>query len=337
MFLDFFSKPSSLGIYISDESISMIQLSFDGELLAHANVLLEDGTIRSGKIIDREKLMDKLREAFTTAQPKAIQFDSKHLKVVFGLPESSVFLYAFRLPADFNGADFVARASAEAASIVPFDPQDVSWFYKRSEDKVVAVGVFREMIDSYTDVFRAIGLSSVAFDIDSMAMGRSLLYPTSPDASHGNIDVNAKPIMIVDIGARSSFFVIYDSNRMVNVSVTASVGGGEMDLIAKEIKAARAYYASQFNESIAEIIVLGDFSYIPHADSFLAKETGLPVIHDGDPFVHIKNVDAVFGQLKSVDTMADISRHLAYARAVGFALQNLPDRRRPSEIDFGSI
>lgn len=333
MFFDFFSKPSSLGISISDESISMIQLNLDGKLVAYSNTLLEDGTIRSGKIIDREKLADKLREAFTTAKPNAIQYDSKHLKVVFGLPETNVFLYAFRLPPDINGVDFVTYASTETATVVPFDPQDISWFYKRSEDKVLAVGVSREMLDSYTDVFRTIGLPSVAFDVDAMALGRALLHPHS----HNDLIVENQPLMIVDIGVRSSFFVIYDSNRMVNLSVTTSVGGGEMDLVAKEIKAARAYYTSQFNESVAGIIVLGDFSYIPHADSFLAKETGLPVIHDGDPFVEIRDVDAVFGQIKSADTMADISRHLSYARAVGFALRNLPERRRQSEIDFGSI
>ncbi len=335
MFFDLFSKPSSLGINITDESISMVQLSLDGALIAHGSTLLDDGTIRLGKILDRDKLVDKLHEAFSTAKPNEIEYDSKNLRIVVGLPEKNVFLYAFLLPPDFNGADFVSLASAEVSAVVPFDPQDVVWFYKKSGNKVLAAGILRETVDSYTDALQAAGISSFSFDIDALALSRSLLYPSSLGVNGGtNSD---KPIMIVDIGVRSSFFVIYDSNRMVNLSVTASVGGGEMNLVAREIKEARAYYAARFDESIAEIIVLGDFSYIPHADSFLAKDTGLPVIHDGDPFVHIKDVEAVFGQLKSTDTMADISRHLAYARAVGFALRNLPERRRQSEIDFESI
>lgn len=334
MFFDLFSKPSSLGITITDESISMVQLSLDGALIAHGSTLLDDGTIRSGKILDRDKLVDKLHETFSTAKPSEIQYDSKHLRIVVGLPEKNVFLYAFLLPPDFSGSDFVSLASAEVSAIVPFDPQEIVWFYKKSGNKVLAAGILRETVDSYTDALQAAGIPSFTFDIDSLALGRSLLYPSSGINGAANLD---KPVMIVDIGVRSSFFVIYDSSRMVNLSVTASVGGGEMNLVAREIKEARAYYAARFNESIAQIVVLGDFSYIPHADSFLAKETGLPVIHDGDPFVHIKNVEAVFGQLKSADTMADISRHLAYARAVGFALRNLPERRRPSEIDFESI
>lgn len=337
MFFDLFSKPSSLGITISDESISMIQLSLGGELVAHVNTLLEDGTVRSGKILDQEKLADKLREAFTTALPQAMQVDAKNMKVVVGLPESNIFFYAFRLPSDFTGADFMPLAIAETSTAVPFDPLDIVWFYRRFENKVIAAGIFRNVVDSYVDVFRMVGLPSVTFDIDSMGLGRSLLAPIVTDATNGVVDADSKPIMIVDIGTRSSFIAIYDSNRMVNLSVTASVGGAEMEMVAQEIEKARTYYNSQFDESVAQIIVLGDFSYIPHADSFLAEKTGLPVIHDGDPFVHIKNVDAVFGKLKSTDTMADISRHLSYARAVGFALRNLPDRRHPSEIDFGAV
>lgn len=323
MFFDFFSQPSSLGICISDDALSIVQLGLHGELVAHSNILLEDGTVRFGKLLDKEKLVDKLREGFTTAHPKAIQVDSKRMQVVVGLPEAHVFLYASRLPADSDGTDFVLRASAEASAIVPFNPQDMSWFYKRFENKVLTAGVFQETIDSYADAFKTVGLSPVVFDIDSAALGRSLLDSLSLDS--GSHD-HSKSTMIVDIGSRSSLFVIFDAHHMVNLSVAALVGGSEMNMVAEEIKNARTYYNFQFDESVGEIILSGDLSYIPDAISFLSKETGLPVSH-GDPFAHLKNIEVV----------ADISQHLSYVRAVGFALRNVPVSLEPPEIDFGSV
>lgn len=317
MFLDFFSKPSSVGISISDEALHIVEMNMDEEIIAYSTMPLEDGTVRLGKIVDREKLSLKLQEGLAGAYPKPIDITSKNVKTVVGLPESDVFLYAFYPPADVKEGEMAQRVSDETSAIVPFDPKDMIWSYQKYSKKIVAAGVLKNTVDVYIDVMKHIGLQSVVVDMESVALGRSLLKRRSSQ--------EAKCTMIVDISARSTLLAIFDNEAAVNLSIIVPFGGSDMVMIVAEIKNALRYYQDTFGEAVVAVILSGDLSYVPNATELLSKDISVEV-HPGKPFAQIKNTQLI----------ADFSQPLLYAKAVGFALRNCPSAEVQNEVNLGA-
>lgn len=320
---NFFKKQFAAGIDISDYSIEVLQLSASKKVSAYGRVSFEEGIVRDGKIIKKEALAEKLKEAFKKAKP-----GSK--KVVVSLPESQVFIRHFELPAELQGEKLKQRVFDEASSIIPWDPKQVYWDFvavpekvaegsgKRDSSSVVYVGAPKGIVDQYIEVMGLAELQPIVVDIESLALGRALLLPKSQ---------NTESVMILDMGGRITVLSIFDNYGVLNLSITIPVAGEHFtrtiakelsvseneaeDLkrqygfdstrrdnnilpvletsfrgIMKEMTDAIKYYEQRSGQRISQIILTGGSSLIPGASEYLGSNLNM-LVYVGNPFRNI--------------------------------------------------
>lgn len=182
---------SLFGLDISDYSIEALQIK-RGRIFRSARIILEQGIIEDGNILDKEKLIKKVKEVISKAKIKT-------KRVVLSLPESRVFIH------NFSGIS-EEKIEQEAVKTIPFNPEEV---YFDILDDLYVCGQ-KNIIDSYKEVLEGAGLLPVIFDIEPLSLGRAL---------------KAKDCLIIDIGARTTNFSIFDSEGRMKVSASIDRAG----------------------------------------------------------------------------------------------------------------
>lgn len=212
-----FKKPS-FGLDISDYSIEVLQLKKRGKILAFARIIIEQGIVNDGKILNKEKLTEKIKEVITKAKIRAS-------RVVLSLPESRVFIHIFKLPS-------ITYLEEEAKKIIPLESEKIYFDFQvisKTKDKqeILYVATLKEIVDSYQEVLDKAGFEPIVFDIESAALGRALLRNLK-------LKTNA---MIVDIGARTTNISIFDKNLLLRLSAIVPVAGNQWtQAIAQKLK-----------------------------------------------------------------------------------------------------
>jgi len=250
--LNLFKKQPPIGIDISDYSIEVLQLTKGRKVLAYGRILLEEGIVKDGLILQKQKLVEKIKEVLRYTRPNRLEI-SKKLRVILSLPESKTFIYYFELPGELEGENLKQKIFEEASKIVPFGPQEIYWDYLRILDsnsflkknkknkeenkekglqRILYVGALREIVDSYIEVMELVGLDLIVLDIEADSLSRALL-PGKVVTTYFEKFVNylekfiygLEDSMIIDIGARTTNVSIFNKDGVLNLSIVIPIAG----------------------------------------------------------------------------------------------------------------
>ena len=196
-------------------------------VLAYNRVILEEGIVQDGKIVKKEALVKKLKELLSGITPRPS-------KAILSLPESKIFIHYFELPRNLQGEALREKILEESSKIIPLNQERICWDYiaisNKESQHVVYIGTLKEIIDEYIGIMRLVGIETVAVDAESLSLGRALIGKPFLKSS----------LMIIDIGARTTNVSIFNSAKLLALSITIPIAGNNFTRdIAEKLKIKR--------------------------------------------------------------------------------------------------
>jgi type IV pilus assembly protein PilM len=244
-FSEFFAITRYLlvGIDISDHSIEILLLDKDGSVASYGRIILEDGIIYNGEILDSKKLTESLKKALGSTKPhpleipehtrkKKVSFRKKNHKAIISLPESKTYTYLFEFPDKEN---IYKKIEEKIKNTIPFDYEDLYWDFREIPStkrgvKVICVAAQRDTVDSYIYFLKSANVDPVAFDIEGSSIGRALLpvktvYEDRRKKKYKEVMADGKSRMIIDLGARTTTISVFNENAILAFSVPLPYAG----------------------------------------------------------------------------------------------------------------
>lgn len=224
--LDFFnSKIHGFGIDLSDLSIKIVDLrKKDGnfKLASFGRQEIPAGLIEEGEIKKEEELIAVIKKAVREVKGEALKTDY----CVVSLPETESFVRLVHLPL-MNTSEAAEAIKWEIEANIPLTLPEIYYDWQiiespgESRDHLdVLIGVLpKKTVDPYLNVLKKAGLKPFIFEIESLAIARSLV----PGGCC------RKPIIIIDFGAKRTGLVIFSGQT---VYFTASLPISNAALVA---------------------------------------------------------------------------------------------------------
>ena len=348
------------GLDISDHSIEALVLTKlpfgKPKIVSYARIVLRGEVVKNGVIKKPDKLAESIKKLLSSAKPKSI----KTPYCILSLPESQVFTTIFKLPAGLKHKEIKNTIPYKAEEVIPFKSSEIYFDFKTITKKgttqeVFYVAVPIKVVDGYVEVLESIGLKPMAFDLESISLGRALLTAEKKSDS-------AK--LMVDIGARTTNLNIFDHNG-IRQSLSINVAGerftkaiikklgvtakeadelkmtsgfdpkkgkgkvllvlqNEFKRIINETKKLIDYYRTQNQREINEIIIVGGSSLLPKMDQYLADNLGIEV-NNGNPLIKVSDPKE-FVNLKD--------RVALFANVIGLALRGVAKNSVSGDINL---
>jgi len=297
----------AIGLDIADRSIevALVKSSWGKYRVASlGRVVLEEGIVEGGRIKNQDKLIEAVTRVFKEAKSKAITGG----EIVFGLPERQVYTHYFNLPIH-NRKDREKLILEELINNLPISEKNITYSYrikKESKDgvEVLAVAAAKEVVSEWTQFFKKIKLSVNTFDVEVLAIARDLFDQTP-----------AQPVLVVDIGSRTSLLAIFDADGLCYEQVVARAGDAittaiatateidnnkaevekiksglksrnkdivstiqkELDVISAEIKDTVAYFEKNTGKKISSAVFVGGTSQLIGLIEYFSDQLKLPV------------------------------------------------------------
>lgn len=211
-----FSKPP-FGLDVSDLSIQTLQLNKKNKIIADSYFDIDSGIVENGKIIKPEDLAGAIRQAMQQAEPRQI----KSKEVVASLPDSQLFTCVCNVEGQPGTKKFEKNLQEAVRENMPIDIEDLYADYLvynegTEEQEALFVGVPKEIVKGYVEVFEGADLKPLALDMESGSLARCL---KEEDFANGSV-------MIVDIGARTTILSIFIPQGLY-FSMNVPVAGNE--------------------------------------------------------------------------------------------------------------
>jgi len=308
------------GLDISDHSIEAVLLkkTFFGKprVISYSRTILIGEVVRDGVIKNPNKLAESISKLLKEALPRPI----KAYDCILSLPDSQAFSTIFKFPAGLKRNEIKNTIPFKAEEIIPFKSSDIYFDFKAINIKDGTQEVFYiaapiKIIDGYIEILRSIGLNPIALDLESISLARALLQPSKKIGKDNNGADRA--IMLMDIGARTTNFNIFDRNGIrqglnintagnkftkaivKNLGITvkqanelkSKVGfdpkqkNGKVVLILQkefgrlinEVKKLINYYQEQTGRKVELIVLSGGSALLPQIDRYLSENLGIEV------------------------------------------------------------
>ncbi|HRY30917.1 MAG TPA: pilus assembly protein PilM [Candidatus Paceibacterota bacterium] len=298
---------SAFGMSISDSSIELLEFRpfLTHKPSSYSRITLEEGIVLRGKIIDKDRLVDKIKTLLLNAKPGKVSTN----RVVLSLPEEQVFTWSVAISRSISGSELRAKILEEAKKIVPLDFKKVYWDFvsyplrQKELQYVTFVGISRDILDGYFNVCSELGLEVVDFSLESMSLARVFLPPSDKD-----------DYVLLNIGGETSTVSIIGGNQLLKLSFTLPLAGDAItDAIAKslnvtkleaeqlkmkfgvgdspnpsyktavesvlnellkQVSEAIAYYEKNSGETVDAIYLTGGSSLLNGLDGYVAQQTG---------------------------------------------------------------
>lgn len=209
--LDFLTlDPEAFGIDVSDSSLKIVKLNKKRANLVLASfgeTLIKPGIIKRGKIINEIAFTKSLEKAIKNVKGKKIK--TKYAVVSFS--EESVFLQVIKIP-KMAKEEIESAVRFEAENYIPIplekaylDFQIISSFNdKHNYLEILIAAAPKEIIDSYVSCFEKVGIKLKILEVEPMAIVRALIKKGE----------NLSPILLIDLGADKTSFVIVKNNSI---------------------------------------------------------------------------------------------------------------------------
>ena len=218
-----------VGLDLSDRSIKVIGLKKKNQqavLSFHQRNEIVEKVIEHGQIKDKMKLTEIVKSK--------ISHLVRHQECVISLPETESFIKIIRLP-KMKKSEIKKSIKWEAEANIPLSIDEVyfDWqvihppFLSLDEQNKytdVLIGALpKKLVDDYLSVFKEAQIKPIAFEIESVATSRALIKKSfSPE-----------PIMIIDLGASRTSFIIFAGNTLHFTTSTFDISN---EKIVDEIK-----------------------------------------------------------------------------------------------------
>ena len=124
-----FLPKHAIGLDISDNSIEALELEKKFNkvtVLAYARKKLEPGIVENGQVLNKEKLIDSIKDLFSSPTPS--HFKSKD--VILSIPESKTYIHVFRLPTVISEDNVGQSVQYEAEATFPISFDDAYHDYE---------------------------------------------------------------------------------------------------------------------------------------------------------------------------------------------------------------
>ena len=357
-------KTPPFGIDISDHSIEIISLkgSFNNpRLFAMGRRILKPGIVEDAKIFNKEALKKSLLDLIKSPEFGKINTN----KFIFSLPESKTFTLVFKLPKDLTKKKELDFIKSKVNQNLPFKIEDLCLDFRISPSikqtggkEVFLVAATKEIVNDYLKFFKSLGFYPTIIETESESFGRSLIQDSG------------EVVLIVDIGARTTNFSIFD-NKELRFSSTSEVAGNkftgclanglkislneadrlkkrnglspkakqgrvfliiqkEIQAIVLEIRDIEKYFKKKENKEIKKIILAGGSAMLPLLPKYLEENLEKPVVI-GEPWTRI-NID-ILRKKQYVKKALNLSPIL-YTVCIGSALRGLMKDSKQAGINL---
>lgn len=345
-------KKQALGLDISDYSIELISLEGSFEkprLLAMGRKMIDQGIVKEGKILNKEKLKKSLEELIS--QPKFGKIKTR--KLIFSLPESKSFIQIFKIPSDLGEKKEKEEIESQISQIIPYQLAELYFDYiiREAADfkEVLLIAAPKEIVDDYLTLFESCKLEALELEVESESLARSLILPSEEE----------KTTLIIDIGARTTNFIIFDETGL-RLSISSPLAGNwltqilmdklkiskekaedlkktiglnpkkeqgriflilqkEISKIIEEANKIIEYFQKKEGKEIQKIILAGGTATLPYLLEYFSQNLEKEVII-GDPWTKI-NID-ILGGKKYFKKALEVNP-LFYSTVIGSALRGL--------------
>jgi len=342
------------GLDISDYSIEMVSLKGTTEspkLLAMGRVKIEQGIVEDGKILDREKLKQYLKDLIENPEFGRI----KTRKIIFLIPESKSYIHIFELPKVQKKEEILELVKSQIETNFPFTTDELYFDFqvrppaRNGGREILLVAVPKNIVNDYLEIFKECNLKPSALEIESLSLARALISELT----------EKKSVLIADIGARTANLSIFDKEGL-RLSFSIPVAGNrftqaiaeklnisraeaeslkkraglnpkiqegkvflilqkEIQGIIEEISKIKKYFQQRTSQKIEKIILAGGSATLPSFPQYLTENLDIPV-EISDPWVKI-NIDIL--KKKEFFKRALRINPVLYSAAIGAALRGL--------------
>jgi len=180
-------------------------------------VKLEPGIFENGKILAKEDLKKYLRGLI--GNPKFGKIRTN--KIIFSLPESKGYVLIFDLPEKLSPNKILEFVKLKARENFPHPLEEIYFDYQISDKEVLLIAAPKKIVEDYLEVFRDCNLIPLALEIESLSLARSL------------IENEKIPILIADIGARTTNLSIFDQGKL-RLSFSVPIAGNKFSQVLSE-------------------------------------------------------------------------------------------------------
>lgn len=226
-------EPDAFGLDISDESFKFTQLKIRGDNAKLSAIGFGDfakGSIVDGEIKNEQAVADILMTSFKApAQGKLTT-----RLVVCSLPEEHSFIRVLQLPL-MEESEVVEAIKSEIEQNIPIHVNDAYYDYQilrdfknapsRHIDVLVSVTP-KKLVEGYISLMQKCGLSIKALEVESVAVSRSLMEGWRSD----------DPILIIDLGATRTSFIIFSGSALQFTSSVPLAGNKMVEAIQSYLK-----------------------------------------------------------------------------------------------------
>jgi len=359
----FFGAKKSVGLDIADHTIEAVEIQKGRKLrlLKMSRIKLEPGIVERGRIKDKKKLAEAIKKLFKEAKEQPIITK----KVIFGLPESQVYIQVLELP---KGADI----KEEAKKNIPLKEEDLLFSYKNP----LLIAASKEVVLEWQGFFKGLGIEVELFDIESLATFRGLLVPHPSEARGAGSKLAKGPTCLVDIGTVTTNIAVFGEKGLryshsINVAGDAftneiaealkikpeeaeaqkiKLGLSDKDSqifsalvkplekISKEVKVALKYFEEVANQKVEEIVLVGGSSKLQGiVDYFKSNLETHPIRDSGD---QKKTEEEKISNGVKVRLGESVLRRIGlpteYTEAIGLALRGV-DKQYEKDPVFAPI
>ncbi len=206
MLLDFLTlHPDAFGLDISDLSFKVAKLKKTAKglkLSSFGEFDIPAGYIVQGEIKKEKELVSLIHSSLKNVHGEKL----KTRNAVISLPEEKAFLQVIQLPRLEQEA-LSQAALFESENYIPYpletvyvDSQVVAPMKNHLDHTdVLLASLPRDTVDSYVSLFKASGINTLAFDIESLAQARALISK----------EISQVPFLIMDMGGAETNFIVF--------------------------------------------------------------------------------------------------------------------------------
>lgn len=221
-----------IGLDISDYSIKFTQLVKSGDFIdisALGRASIPKGYIKEGEILQRMKVAKIIDDLM--AKPKYGKVLTN--KIILNLPEDKTYLKLIDVERGANKLEDVIEMEME--KYIPYPLDKVYYDYQHMHtvgnyDRVLIAASPKVLINQYSELFHASGLTIEAIELESIALCRCLLEEESP-----GFKGESKTYAVMDIGSSDTSIVFYGGDSILFTSNLPITGERITESIAKHL------------------------------------------------------------------------------------------------------
>lgn len=198
------------GIDIGGTSLRLVELGVKNRRTVVENwgvVAIPPGLVQDGTVMDPVRLAPFLQRLVSESRRHKL-----HAEPTVVLPEQQTFLKLLNVPT-LDPGELADAVRFEAGQHIPFDPGEIVMDWQVVSSKSGGAGTTvllgaapRTLVDALLSAFDTAALPVSALEIESVAMARALLEPTTPKDSPGRI--------LADLGDQHTTLVVYDQGTI---------------------------------------------------------------------------------------------------------------------------